>query len=196
VSVFAGDGYLTFNEEFWNRARPISGRRDFASGKVSFYAYPNDLESIFDGLLFQTFHGGSDNIDIVIEYRDCKAFDLLADSDDKKERNCTFDWYSIDVMVDGWPDQVVPQLVSGFPWQIIICILGYPALYYSIVRSLYTRKRQTDERDDETVDEVPLWIQHLSSTGEFYYENTETGEVTWLAPVGEDFSPWTELEDA
>jgi hypothetical protein len=57
----------------------------------------------------------------------------------------------------------------------------------------------TDGTDSHTIDtvvekEVPKWIEHCSSDGDFYYENTEDGTVTWKAPVGKEILHYEEEE--
>jgi hypothetical protein len=41
----------------------------------------------------------------------------------------------------------------------------------------------------------PDWIQHQTTNGDFYYENTNDGSVTWMAPVGQQFVPFREAQD-
>jgi hypothetical protein len=53
----------------------------------------------------------------------------------------------------------------------------------------------TPDDADELEGNLPDWIQHKSETGEFYYENTANGSVTWTAPVGERFIRWKEDEE-
>jgi hypothetical protein len=91
----------------------------------------------------------------------------------------------------------------GFPWQILFCMLGYPALYYMLVQSEALWELQWG--DDETVtspddnDELdgnkPDWIQHKNDAGDIFYENTANGTVTWTAPVGERYIRWRDNEE-
>jgi hypothetical protein len=53
-----------------------------------------------------------------------------------------------------------------------------------------------DDDDHGTIadGEAPrVWVQYVSEDGDYYYENTESGVVTWLAPVDERFIPWSNL---
>ena len=38
------------------------------------------------------------------------------------------------------------------------------------------------------------WIQHMDDHGIYYYEDTNSGTVTWMAPVGKSYIPWADFE--
>jgi hypothetical protein len=200
VTVLAGSGYLTFNEQSWNLARPIYGRRAVGANNVTFLANPEDLAAIFSHLHFQSYHQGTDAIDILLEYGDCSPALVNRSAMPFQTADCQFLRHTIAVVVgeDENAGAITTQLVMEFPWQILLCMLGYPALYYILVQG--DARWELRWGDDETVtapddaDEqdgnLPDWIQHKSDTGEFYYENTANGSVTWTAPVGERYIRW------
>jgi hypothetical protein len=200
VTVLAGNGYLTFNEQSWSLARPIYGRRAVGANNVTFLANPDDLADILSHLHFQSYRQGMDAIDILIEYGNCSPALVNRSAMPFQTSDCQFLRHTIAVVVgkDEKAGGITTQLVMGFPWQILLCMLGYPALYYILVQGEARWKLRWG--DDETVtapddtDELdgklPDWIQHKSDTGEFYYENTANGSVTWTAPVGERYIRW------
>jgi hypothetical protein len=205
VTVLAGSGYLTFNEQSWNLARTIYGRRAVGANNVTFLANPENLAAIFSHLHFQSYRQGTDAIDILIEYGDCPPALVNRSAMPFQTADCQFLRHTIAVVVgkDENAGAITTQLVMGFPWQILLCMLGYPALYYILVRG--EARWVLRWGDDETVtapddaDELdgnlPDWIQHKSDTGEFYYENTANGSVTWTAPVGERYIRWRDDEE-
>jgi hypothetical protein len=205
VTVLAGSGYLTFNEQSWNLARPIYGRRAVGGNKVTFLANPDDLADIFFHLHFQSYRQGTDAIDILVEYGNCSATQVNRSAMPFQTADCQFIRHTIGMIVgeDEKAGAITTQLVMGFPWQILLCMLGYPALYYILVQgeALWELRWGDDETvttpddTDELDGNLPDWIQHKSDTGEFYYENTANGSVTWTAPVGERYIRWKSDEE-
>jgi hypothetical protein len=205
VTVLAGSGYLTFNEQSWDLARPIHGRRAVGANNVSFSANPDDLADIFSHLHFQSYRQGTDAIDILVEYGNCSSTLVNRSAMSFKTADCQFLRHTIELVVgkDETEGEVTTQLVMGFPWQILFCMLGYPALYYMLVQSEALWELQWG--DDETVtspddnDELdgnkPDWIQHKNDAGDIFYENTANGTVTWTAPVGERYIRWRDNEE-
>jgi hypothetical protein len=54
-----------------------------------------------------------------------------------------------------------------------------------------------DGDDDETVFDAsdPVWIQYrCPDTGDYYYQNREDGSVTWMAPLGDSYVPWSNCD--
>jgi len=203
VLMFTESGYLTLNPTFWDRAIPISGRSVQNAGTLRFLAGPNDLTYILSGLLYQSFRPGNDTIGIIVEYGDCSAFGpITRASSAVRTTRCQILRLTIPVFVahDASAERPPSRLVSRFPWQVLVCMLGYPAIYYGIVRVVDAVKDVGGGDDDDTTAEdldAPHWIQHYAEdTGEYYYENVESGEVTWLAPIGDRFVPWEEEEDS
>lgn len=207
VTIFTEAGYLTFNPAYWNSTTPLHGRRALNKGSVSFSASPSDLTNVLSDLVYQSFLPGNGTIGIVIKYGDCSAFDSVGSRDSVSLKSTECQVLRHDILVAVVPDDTIEempsQLVSGFPWQVVFCMLGYPAIYYAFVRLAAYAKgaaAAAADGDDCTVEdravETPAWIEYLSDdTGDYYYENTDTGEVTWLAPVGEPFVPWEEVAD-
>lgn len=205
VTVLAGSGYLTFNAQSWDLARPIYGRRAVGANNVTFLANPDDLATIFSHLHFQSYRQGMDAIDILIEYGNCSSTLVNRSAMPFQIADCQFLRHTIAVVAgkDEKAGAITTQLVMGFPWQILLCMLGYPALYYILVHGealwelrwgdeeTVTASDDTDELDGN----LPDWIQHKSDTGEFYYENTTNGSVTWTAPVGERYIRWKGEEE-
>ena len=188
VTVLPGSGYITFTDKGWKHVEPIIGRRAVASGNITFLAYPEDLTAVFADLHFHSYRTGVDRIDIVIIYGDCasvgidwrEAFQSISTS------SCQILPASIDVYVDKDEEKysAKEKLADDFPWQIVICISLYPALFFALVR--------LELLLEDSRDATPRWIQHQADTGDFYYEDVVTGSVTWMAPVGQVFVPWKE----
>ena len=115
------------------------------------------------------------------------------------------------------------SLISGFfQWQILICLLGYPLIYLVLVQLemwcwfMWNPLKDNDDNDNDDDDDkeednddddeeeendddaMPDWIQYETDDGSsmFYYENVTTGEVTWMAPVGQPFVRWDDLDHA
>jgi len=206
VTVLAGKGYLTFNEQSWDLVRPVFGRRAVAANNVTFLANLNDLADILSHLHFQSYHEGRDEIEVMIQYGNCSTIPVNRSTVPFQTGKCQFLRHTIEMVVGKEKAaQVTMQLVMGFPWQILLCMIGYPVLYYALVQSGSTW--QAHWGDDETMavaqdantddlDSIaPDWIQHKSDTGDFYYQNTKNGTVTWLAPVGGAYIRWREDEE-
>jgi Bacterial Ig domain len=192
VSVSTESGFLTFNKLYWNRTEPVVGRRVLASGSVSFYAYPEDLTNIFSVLHFQSFSPGADSIDFEIQYGSCSKFEVEQTPGSFNTSTCQVIRKSIavEVLRDNNKYKSETRIVVGFPWQIIFCLLVYPALYIAVV---YLEIAYTGDDDEETVIEgsplepVERFIQHEDENGMFYYEDTLEGTVRWDLPAGDDF---------
>lgn len=155
VTISVGAGYLTFNEIFWNRTEPIYGRRASAAQKVEFLAYPDDLNNIFSGLHFQSNQLGEDAIEILLQYGDCSHTNQPPPP--FSTPTCQRLQHRIPIMVlDGENIRVQSShLISGFPWQILFCLLGYPLLYYLFVQLRRSFWSGTGEDDTKTKIENP-----------------------------------------
>jgi hypothetical protein len=193
VTVQAKIGYLTFNRHSWNKTLPVSGRRS-VSQRTVFMAYPEALTDIFANLQYQTFVPSLDTIEITLQYRDCLSTNETTPQESMPTADCQVLHHAILVNSVGSSEKRFAngRIGSHFPWQILLCWLGYPAIYFCYVRLERQLKGGVNEDDNDTVcDGVgPQWIQYMSESGDYYYENIEDGTVTWLAPVGELFVPW------
>jgi hypothetical protein len=187
VSVATKLGYVTFNHEFWNNSLPIYGRRSITQN-VSFLIEPDKLTDVLSGLHYQTLTPGRDSIDIILRYGACSL--ASSSSSPFQHDECQIIQHTIVVNALENQDRRYPfrRIGSEFPWQILICWIVYPAIYYGCVR---LDSRLNGDSEGEDSDERPRWIQHKSDTGDYYYENTDDGTVTWLAPLNEHYIPWT-----
>ena len=132
-----------------------------ASGRVSFQAYPQDLTTIFADLFFQSYRIGPDQVDIVLLYGNCsrEQRSLFAiDSDASmftavSTTSCQVLRHSIPVMVVQHTagSQYHTTLVPGFPWQLLVCLLAYPMVYYIFVQvdALWCRRDADDNEEEE-----------------------------------------------
>ena len=190
VTVFPGSGYLSFNPTFWNHTRAIEGRRGLTKEKVTFEALPRDLEGILTDLRYQSFVVGVNPIDIVLLYGACEGVPVSPEVDDLRTRDCQRIHRTLYVNVQYDPTAHAPstRLVSGFPWQIFFCVLGFPLLYMGYMKL----EEVIFLRVDDDAADFPLWIEHQTDEGDYYYEDTRTGETTWMAPIGESFLPYVE----
>lgn len=177
-------GFITFNEEYWNRTNPISGRRAESTGNISFMVYPDEINSVFSNWSYQSHVPGEDTVETLLEYGE--ACNTAAAT------TCLRENVTIHVWVDDESRDTHQRLAGSFPWQILLCLFGYPLVYGFAVAV---------ELSFVYVDDVlyPKWIQHRADDNEmgmeYYYENTETGEVTWRAPIGEPCQMWSEDRD-
>jgi hypothetical protein len=170
VSVKAGAaGFLTFNQHFWNLTRPIHGRRAMSAGQTSFYAFPRDLTNVFSHLHFSSYQMGADQVDIVLLYGNCtrlllqseaQLLDMGSVDDAGSERlavisstsTCQVLRHSIPVFVenDEEADHYSTSLVPKFPWQLFVCLLLYPTIYYLLVQIDRKWFREDDSDDGDT----------------------------------------------
>jgi hypothetical protein len=196
VSVTTRLGFLTFNAQNWNQTEPVVGRRVLASGRVVFYAHPDDLTFVLDELHYQSFQAGSDSIDLELRYgQDCTVQGMLSQSYTELNATCQVVRASIAVKVlkDEDKYRAHTTMVVGFPWEILFCLLAYPLLYAAVVLVQATLAGDHDDHDAETVVEgsplepVERYIQHEDEHGMFYYEDTHGNTVRWDLPPGEDF---------
>jgi hypothetical protein len=205
VIVSTQSGFLTFNEQSWNRTEVIYGRRAMCAGNITFLAYPDDLTDIFAHLHYQSYQPGVDYIDIRLLYGEgCASFDQKWLRDSFSSASTTTPpcrevaRHTIEIRVEASRSlyQAATRFATDFPWSIVFCWVGYPVVYYVIVN--LESLCGLDEIDDaETLgapdDVLPDWIQHRTEdTGDYYYENILDGSITWMAPVGEDFIPYRE----
>lgn len=177
VTVLPGKGYLTFNSESWSKVKKITGRRAVASGNVTFLALEDDLNNIFSDLLFESNTLGSDRIEFHLTYPRSKG-----------TGECQVLHSFIEVYVEADQEKYSAKDIFGHfvPWQILFCLLGYPCAYYAFVRLEVIAEGSAEiDHADESLDRA-LWIRHKTEDGETYYENTETGEVTWQGPLDGD----------
>ncbi|GKY91277.1 hypothetical protein MPSEU_000100200 [Mayamaea pseudoterrestris] len=201
VSITTRIGFVSFNSHAWDLTLPIHGRRSLTRN-TTFYAMAGDLSIIFANLQYQAFDSGIDKIDIMLQYGSCRDATRLSVAPQPLENsNCQIIRRQITVHAAAssearWPNE---QIAVNFPWQMLLCWFGYPALYYVYVRlsgHWIVGKSGDCDGDDVTLTEgeaPPMWIQYMSEEGDYYYENTDTHAVTWLAPVGERFIPWSTL---
>jgi hypothetical protein len=195
VSVTTRLGFLTFNAQHWNQTEPVLGRRVLASGRVVFYAHPDDLPLVLDELHYESFQAGNDSIDWELYYGlDCTLQGMLSQSNTLSQA-CQVVRASIAVQVVKDEDKYRAHttMVVGFPWQILFCLLVYPLLYAAVVLAQGTLAGDHDDHDAETVVEgsplepIERYIQHEDEHGMFYYEDTHDNTVRWDLPLGEDF---------
>lgn len=188
VTVSSEFGYITLNNESWTLAEHVYGRRSMCFGNITFYSYPDDLDSILTNLQYTSFIPGNDTIAIKLRYGDCI-----------KERNLHLtlppcqtirNTIAINIMRDPNKYKAKTKIVVGFPWQITLCIFGYPILYVTWVLLRTSTKTREDDATATMLGTVdyPLekWIQHEADDGMYYYENTEDGTVTWKAPLPDE----------
>ena len=181
VTVLPGKGYVTFNADAWEYAEPILGRRAVASKNVTFLAYPEDLTDVFADLHFHSYTPGVDTVELIVLYgKDC-----LYNSTESSAL-CQVVHKSIEIYVQEDETKYKvrdPAIDNEFPWQILLCLIVYPFLYYVFVRLEILAEGPSREG-------MPQWIQHQTAEGEFYYENTVENYVSWTPPEGEDYSAW------
>ena len=94
----------------------------------------------------------------------------------------------------------------GVPWHVLLCMVGYPLIYIVWVtveawlcRSSANHPEPEDDNnnddDEEDDDSGTVWIQYETQEGDyFYYQNTRTGQVTWMAPIDSTVIPWNQAE--
>lgn len=191
VTVSTQYGYLTFNDKFWNLTELLLGRQRMASGTISFYAYPDDLINIFSNLHYQCFSAGTDKIDFELQYGNCTEQELKDRHGSFQSATCQVLRKSISVTIrrDDKKYKPATRIVVGFPWQILFCLLVYPALYIAFS---YLHCSISGSDDETVVEGSPLepierFIQHEDENGMFYYEDTWNGTVRWDLPPCEDF---------
>ncbi|KAL7577873.1 hypothetical protein ACA910_010617 [Epithemia clementina (nom. ined.)] len=203
VEITSQTGYLTLNEEHWNKTQPRQGRRLESRGMVRFLVYPADIQSVLAFLHYQSPKPGNDVIEFVLYQGNCTSYYRNKTEMNRSDDNaCHVARQSISIVVQTDPERNWYQtsLVSGFQWQILVCLVGYPLIYLLLVHLESwigsTLRRRDYYRDDVEGEEdnCPHWIQYETNEGDFYYENTITGEVTWMAPVGQSFARWSDLE--
>lgn len=186
IVVSTISGYLSFNKNFWNDVDPVFGRRSMASGNVTFRAYPDDLTKIFSNLHYGSFTPGQDSLDIELRYGDCIAHDRTSRTSQIPLCHTTRGSIPINVLKDPKKYKFTSRIVVGFPWQVVLCVIGYPLLYVAVIFFVNNASDNCDETATTMVSSTgyPLdrWIQHTADDGMYYYENTEDGAVTWQAP--------------
>lgn len=196
VTIWVDLGFLTFNPLFWNVTLVSKGRRSLANGEITFVANPAYLTNILSGLVYQSFVAGNEDIVVLVRYGNCSdfaPFHRLRQA--VQTSHCQILRSTISITVTGNERRMYSSsLVSGFPWQIVFCLIVYPTVYYALAKVTDGCCSRRSSRDDGTV--VPgdiQWIQYYNEeSGDYYYENVVTGEVTWRAPVDEAFVPWSD----
>jgi hypothetical protein len=191
VTLSTGSGFLTFNDRYWNRTEPIVGRQRMASHAVSFWAYPEDVTDILSNLHYQSYTTGIDRVNFEIQYGNCTDTDVQQKQGSYRTPTCQVlrDSIPVTVLRDNARYDSKTKFVVGLPWQILFCLLAYPAVFLAIK---YVQC-SVSVADDETVvegsplDPVERFIQHEDDNGMFYYEDTWDGSVRWDLPPGEDF---------
>jgi len=200
VTVSTNSGFLTFNSIYWNRTEPLVGRQRMAASNVSLLAYPEDLTDILSRLHYQSYIAGTDYIHFDIQYGNCTELELEQSLESFKTASCQAIRQSIQVTVVRDDDKYESEtrIVVGFPWQIIFCLLVYPALYIAFT---YLQCSFSSDDNETVVEGSPLepverFIQHEDENGMFYYEDTLDGSVRWDLPPGEDFVRFEDLANA
>lgn len=194
VSVWTTMGFLSFNLYHWNLTEPVKGRPTMAYGRISFYAYPDDLSRIFSGLLYQSYFAGTDRVEVELLYGNCTlANQAILRHEVFQLSTCQVvrDSIVVEILRDENKYKSETRIVFGFPWQILFCLFVYPVLYTATVFLEGTFAGDHDD-EDTVVEGSPLepverFIQHEDEFGMFYYEDTLDGTVRWDLPTGEDF---------
>lgn len=199
VTVSSKSGFLTFNGIYWNRTEPVVGRRVLAAGRISFYAYPDDLSNILAGLRFQSHSAGNDSIDFELLYGSCTTLEVGRTPGSFKTSSCQVIRRSIAVKIlrDNDKYKSETRIVVGFPWHILFCLIVYPALYGAVF--LLNSSIAGDDDEDTIVEGSPLepverFVQHEDANGMFYYEDTLDRTTRWDLPPGEDFVRGDEID--
>jgi hypothetical protein len=197
VSVFADPGYITFNRRDWHRTIGITGRRARQSNAIEFKSHPAALTDVFRGLYIQSLRRSEFPLTILLRYGDdCTQFEPITEnSQPTATTTCQILRHDMDLRFDTPESDKKPKknLIVPTPWPIFFCWFGYPLLYYLYTRlEIWYAESEIALRDLE----IPTWTQYKNEDdGGFYYENRHTGEVTWKAPVGEEFVAWKDEED-
>ena len=184
VEVHSDRGFLTFNGDHWNKTLPIHGRRIESRGTISFFTWAHDLSDVFFSLVYRSDINGVDTIDLRLY----------------QEGNTSTHTDQIQIEIEVVPNGDIGRfndaLAMDFPWQILVALLGYPLIYYIVVRceSFVASWDYTLSELESGDDALPEWIQHETEYGDFYYEHVHTGQVTWMAPVGRPFIRWEDIE--
>jgi hypothetical protein len=213
VTVSTESGYLSFNRKDWQQAAVHSqGRGRFSSGSITFLASPVDLNRIFHNLTYQTFTPGNDSLAIRLEYGNCAWLNRTVEFPSVPASNsCQILSCTIPVVAE--PDSHAgpkTRLLSGLHWQLLqllVSMICFPALFLVVsrVEDKWSERSANggddaimDGDDDETVFDAsdPVWIQYrCPDTGDYYYQNREDGTVTWMAPLGDSYVPWSNCDD-
>lgn len=127
VTILPGSGYVTFNDQFWHQVGPLQGRRQQASQNVTFTANPSALNSILSGLIFQSLTPGNDFVQITIQEGNCVNRHGNNSSVSGVSCRNTTKLIQVQVLADESIDPNRNRL--DFPWQVLVCWIGYPALY-------------------------------------------------------------------
>lgn len=137
VTLLPGNGYVTFNDEFWHHAKAIRGRRNMATEEIQFEAHPDDLQDILNGLLFRSQTIGDSLLTLSMEYGNC--FELLTTNSTASDSPCQRLNLTIPVHVaEGEQDDIYEPVYASLPHQVWISWFAYPILYavYAIVADL------------------------------------------------------------
>jgi hypothetical protein len=190
VIVDIPHGFITLKEAGWKYTELVHGRRSMARGNVTFRAFPEDMTLIFSNLEYQNHQAGETNLQIAIVFGDCPVDVLSTPEASFWTPTCQLLRKTIRIHVHADPNKYkAKQVVAGaFPWPVLICMFVYPILYFWWIQ------RKSDAGKQFEIESDVVWIQHRDADGTFYYENTITDTVTWMAPVGEQCKPWVDPE--
>ncbi|GAX11169.1 hypothetical protein FisN_9Hh263 [Fistulifera solaris] len=190
VIVDIPHGFVSLKEAGWKYTELVHGRRSMARGNVTFRAFPEDMTLIFSNLEYQNHQAGETKLQIAILFGDCPIDVLSTPEESFWTPTCQLLRKTIRIQVHADPNKYrAKQLVAGaFPWPVLICMFVYPILYFWWIQ----KKSDAGKQFERELDVV--WIQHRDADGKFYYENTITDTVTWMAPIGEECKLWVDPE--
>jgi hypothetical protein len=197
--------FITFNQIHWNKTDPVVGRRAFLTGTVAFHAYPEDLTDIFSDLVLESYRPGNGSIIVELYNGDCESklhndtqgSELPANGSKILPCPVLRDSIQYRVLRDAHKYKSKTRLRTRFPFQILFCLIVYPALYAALIFVQNTCSKAGS--DDDTVLEgspiepIERYIQHEDQNGLFYYEDTLDGTTRWDLPPGELFVPYDKL---
>ena len=185
MSVLPGKGYVSFNEQHWAKASLIRGRQFMASDNVTISATLSDLNDILDGLIYRSKTPGPDRIKILLQYGHC-----IIDSNrpplgggSPTEHTCNTESriIHINVLDGGRSVDMYKETRMRFPWQVCLCWLGYPLLYYTLVAKASpknSKKKSKQKKKGDEDDDGNVWQE--GEKGPEYYmsvlDATENGE--------------------
>ena len=204
VSIRVNNGLLTLNRNYWQDVFPISGQEE-ARSSIAFLALPENLNSIFSYLHYQSFVPGEDVVEIFIGYGSgCNVSNgnlMLNDT------NCQEAYGSIPILLK--PNSLPSHqayLFRNFQWIplpftmiLLLFIKVRGKTRRNVLREMEGCKPSSKPKGEErsvgsTIDEDTSvsvrWIQFYDAeSGFYYYQNTDDGSVTWEPPLDEDFIP-------
>lgn len=199
LSISSDYGQLTLDSAALDNVQPLSDHAQMRSS-IRLLCPPEQLEQVLSTIHFQSDHIGEDYVDVVVQYGRCnhRRNYLIGHNFTEGGPECFKAQQLFQVNVKTNMADQQQYLFQNFPWiplPFTLCMLLFLKVRGKSRELMIAEgdgnappsitRTDTDATAEETIAVDIEWKQHVDDrSGHFYYQNLETGEITWDAPEG------------